>query len=103
MGIMVYSLLWVMQDFVHQPYNRGLKNSNRLDGYFRSISQLIEATRGILLVYLHPISKLKLVRLEGSGLCFRGVLPAEMTCVLVALVLLCRLSMKAVGPRDTAS
>ena len=20
MGIMVYSLLWVMQDFVHQPY-----------------------------------------------------------------------------------
>ena len=23
MGIMVYSLLWVMQDFVHQPY--GLK------------------------------------------------------------------------------
>ena len=22
MGIMVYSLLWVMQDFVHQPYFR---------------------------------------------------------------------------------
>ena len=22
MGIMVYSLLWVMQDFVHQPYYR---------------------------------------------------------------------------------
>ena len=22
MGIMVYSLLWVMQDFVHQPYVR---------------------------------------------------------------------------------
>ena len=21
MGIMVYSLLWVMQDFVHQPYD----------------------------------------------------------------------------------
>ena len=21
MGIMVYSLLWVMQDFVHQPYH----------------------------------------------------------------------------------
>ena len=54
-------------------------------------------------MYLHPISKLKLVRLEGSGLGFRGVLSAEMTCVLVALVLLCRLSMKAVGPRDTAS
>ena len=25
MGIMVYSLLWVMQDFVHQPYLSGLK------------------------------------------------------------------------------
>ena len=24
MGIMVYSLLWVMQDFVHQPYYRTL-------------------------------------------------------------------------------
>ena len=27
MGIMVYSLLWVMQDFVHQPYespNKGV-------------------------------------------------------------------------------
>ena len=23
MGIMVYSLLWVMQDFVHQPKDRG--------------------------------------------------------------------------------
>ena len=22
MGIMVYSLLWVMQDFVHQPYGK---------------------------------------------------------------------------------
>ena len=21
MGIMVYSLLWIMQDFVHQPYH----------------------------------------------------------------------------------
>ena len=25
MGIMVYSLLWVVQDFVHQPYYRVLK------------------------------------------------------------------------------
>ena len=24
MGIMVYSLLWVMQDFVHQPYEEDL-------------------------------------------------------------------------------
>ena len=24
MGIMVYSLLWVMQDFVHQPYCKAL-------------------------------------------------------------------------------
>ena len=26
--ILVYSLLWVMQDFVHQPYHSGLKDQN---------------------------------------------------------------------------
>ena len=26
MGIMVYSLLWVMQDFVHQPFQKDLKD-----------------------------------------------------------------------------
>ena len=25
MGIMVYSLLWVMQDFVHQPYVKAFR------------------------------------------------------------------------------
>ena len=29
MGIMVYSLLWVMQDFVHQPYESLSPNPNR--------------------------------------------------------------------------
>ena len=33
MGIMVYSLLWVMQDFVHQPYGFPLcKTRNKFWG-----------------------------------------------------------------------
>ena len=31
MGIMVYSLLWVMQDFVHQPKDLGLQEF-RIEG-----------------------------------------------------------------------
>ena len=34
MGIMVYSLLWVMQDFVHQPYG-SVKQSTVLGLSFR--------------------------------------------------------------------
>ena len=29
MGIMVYSLLWVMQDFVHQPYGAKIAPGGR--------------------------------------------------------------------------
>ena len=32
MGIMVYSLLWVMQDFVHQPYQQ--KGSLKVKGKY---------------------------------------------------------------------
>ena len=30
MGIMVYSLLWILQDFVHQPYVKVLLGFGRL-------------------------------------------------------------------------
>ena len=33
MGIMVYSLLWVMQDFVHQPYLPGCYSELADEGF----------------------------------------------------------------------
>ena len=32
MGIMAYSLLWVMQDLYHQPYNHKKEPSGRVQG-----------------------------------------------------------------------
>ena len=37
MGIMVYTLLWVMQDFVHQPYY--IKPGNPKDDFMPSLAE----------------------------------------------------------------
>ena len=49
MGIMVYSLLWVMQDFVHQPYglrdrSQGTKLQNKL------LSSLAQKTQAAIVL-----------------------------------------------------
>ena len=43
MGIMVYSLLWVMQDFVHQPYEG---SGFRLEGLAFRCSTSVLQPRG---------------------------------------------------------
>ena len=48
MGIMVYSLLWVVQDFVHQPY----------DSKFTKASESYE---------LNPTEPLEPLNLKGLG------------------------------------
>ena len=38
MGIMVYSLLWVVQDFVHQPYLKAWEFSTKSDPHHAVIT-----------------------------------------------------------------
>ena len=41
MGIMVYSLLWVMQDFVHQPYPlKGFLKKGSIKGSTRDLRNI---------------------------------------------------------------
>ena len=63
MGIMIYSLLWVMQDFVHQPYYSS----------FRAPAQESQRLESVLLHVTRPPVALSSTEFKGS---YKGIYKA---------------------------